>query len=151
MKQTAKVTAVYSDKAMVEVNRTSACSECGRNGNCFACKSIVTSAAQNDIGAVPGETVTVESSSARIVGYAAAVFVMPLAAGISCFYILSALIPDSGAELYILPTLLFAFIFAAVCIFLNRKVKKNPDITITAILHGEESKNDGEGINIDEI
>lgn len=144
MKQTAKVTAVDGDKTTVEVIRTSACSECVRSGGCFACKSIVTSAAQNDIGAVPGDTVTVESSSVRIVGYAAAVFVMPLAAGIFCFYILSSLIPDNGAVIYILPTLLFAFIFAAVCIFLNRKVKKNPDITITAILRGEESKNDGE-------
>lgn len=145
MKQTAKVKAVEGHKAMVEVNRTSACSECDRNGSCFACKSIVTSVAQNDIGAVPGDTVTVESSSTRIVGYAAAVFVMPLAAGIFCFYILSSLIPDNGAVIYILPTLLFAFIFGAVCIFLNRKVKKNPDITITAILCREESKNDGEG------
>lgn len=144
MKQTAKVTSVDGDKAMVEVIRTSACSECDRNGSCFACKSIVTSAAQNDIGAVSGDTVTVESSSVRIVGYAAAVFVMPIAAGIFCFYILSALIPDNSAAIYILPTLLFAFIFAAVCIFLNRKIKKNPDITITAILRGEESKNDGE-------
>ncbi|MHB1151012.1 MAG: SoxR reducing system RseC family protein [Eubacteriales bacterium] len=143
MKQTAKVTAVDGNKATVEVNRTSACSECGKNGSCFACKSIVTSEAKNEIGAVPGDTVTVESSSVRIVGYAAAVFVMPIAAGIFCFYILSSLVPENSAAIYILPTLLFAFIFAAVCVYLNRKVKKNPDITITAILH--ESKNDGEG------
>jgi positive regulator of sigma E activity len=145
MKQTAKVTAVDGNKATVEVNRTSACSQCGQNGSCFACKSIVTSAAKNDIGAVPGDTVTVESSSVRIVGYAAAVFVMPLAAGIFCFYFLSSLIPDSTALIYIIPTLLFAFVFAAVCIFLNKKVKKNPDITITEIQRGEESKYDGEG------
>ncbi len=145
MKQTAKVTAVDGNKATIEVNRTSACSECGKNGSCFACKSIVTSAAKNDIGAIPGDTVTVESSSVRIVGYAAAVFVMPIAAGIFCFYILGSLIPDNSAVIYILPTLLFAFIFAAVCIFLDRKEKKNPDITIIAILRSEESKNDGEG------
>jgi sigma-E factor negative regulatory protein RseC len=143
MKQTAKVTAVSGDKATVEVRRTSACSECMRRDNCFACKSIVTAAAQNDIGAKPGDIVTVESSSARILGYAAAVFVMPLAAGIFCFYILSVL--AAGALIYIIPVLLFVLVFAAVCLFLNRQEKKNPDITITAVIQFAYIKNDEEG------
>jgi sigma-E factor negative regulatory protein RseC len=145
MKQTAKVTAVSGDKATVEVRRTSACSECMRRDECFACKSIVTAAAQNDIGAKPGDIVTVESPSARILGYAAAVFVMPLAAGIFCFYILSALFTSGGALIYIIPTLLFVLVFAAVCLFLNRQEKKNPDITITAVIQRAYYKNDEEG------
>lgn len=145
MMQTAKVTAAEGDKATVEVRRTSACNECARRDDCFACKSIVTAVAQNDIGAKPGDTVTVESPSARILSYAAAVFVMPLAAGIFCFYILSAFFTEGGALIYIIPTLLFALVFAAVCVSLNRRVKKNPDITITAVMRRADNKTDEEG------
>jgi positive regulator of sigma E activity len=111
---------------------------------CFACKSIITTAAQNDIGAKTGDIVTVESPSARILGYAAAVFVMPLAAGIFCFYILS-LFTKGGAALYIISALLFALLFALVCIYLNRQVKKNPGIKITAVIRRADNKNDEEG------
>lgn len=144
MKQTAKIIAVNGGEAMVEVRRTSACSECARRNNCFACKSIITTAAQNDIGAKNGDIVTVETPSARILGYAAAVFVMPLAAGIFCFYILS-LFTKSGAALYIIPASLFALLFALVCIYLNRQVKKKPDIKITAVIRRADNKTDEEG------
>lgn len=150
MKQTAKVTTVNGNKATVEVGRTSACSGCAQNASCFACKKMVSTVAQNDIGAKTGDTVTVESSSARILGYTAAVFVLPLAAGLFCFYIMSALFPDQGALIYIIPTLIFALLFAAVCIVLDRRVKKDPDVTITEIIQNEENKNDREVENTDE-
>ena len=109
MKQTAKVMSSQGTTATVEVKRPSACSGCKRSGSCLACGKIVTETARNDIGALTGDTVTVESSSSRIIAYAAAVFVLPVAVGLALFYVLSALLPDGGAVIYLLPALLFVF------------------------------------------
>lgn len=139
MKQTAKITAVEGQRATVEVRRTSACSGCAQRGSCLACGKIVTATARNDADALPGDTVSVESSSSRIITYAAAIFVLPIAASLALFYILSALVPDRGVVIYTLPTLSFVFVFAVVCVFLERRIRKNPDIIITEILR--ENKN----------
>ncbi|MDD4772964.1 MAG: SoxR reducing system RseC family protein [Eubacteriales bacterium] len=144
MKQTAKVTSSQGATATVEVKRPSACAGCARSGSCLACGKIVTATARNDIGALPGDTVSVESSSSRIIAYAAAVFVLPIAAGLALFYILSALLPDGGAVIYTLSTLLFVFVFAAACIVLNRFIKRNPDITITEILREDNNSEQSE-------
>jgi len=139
MKQTAKVTAAESGYATVRVSRTSACAGCAGSGTCFACENIAEARAKNEAGAVPGDLVTVESSSARIVGYAAAVFVMPPAAGIFCFYIADSLFPGNSVLVHALPVMLFALLFAAACVFINRLIKKHPDITITEVLRSADN------------
>jgi positive regulator of sigma E activity len=145
MKQTAKVIRVNGGKATIEVRRESACSSCARREACFGCSdNIVTSEASNDAGSKPGDIVTVESSSARVLGYAAAVFVLPVTAGIFCFLILSGFL--TGLLLYLVPALLFASLFAAACVILEKKIKKYPDIRITAVV-GHTEPDDEEGKN----
>lgn len=144
MKQTAKVTAAGNGYATVRVSRTSACAGCAGSATCFACENIAEARAKNEAGAVPGDLVTVESSSARIVGYAAAVFVMPPAAGIFCFYLADSFFPENGVLVHALPVLLFAFLFAASCLFINRLIRKHPDITVTEVLRSAENDNGGE-------
>lgn len=83
MTQNAKVKKLTGDGwAEIEVHRVSACghdcSQCG--GGCAELTRTgpVTVIARNPLNARPGDRVVVESSSARILSYAAVVYLLPL-------------------------------------------------------------------------
>lgn len=85
MEQRGKVTAVEKDFATVELVRASACSSCHHKDSCGAgviagCSKTesVTVKANNLCGAVVGDSVVLKSDSAKTLGVAFCVFVLPL-------------------------------------------------------------------------
>ena len=81
MTQDAIVTKIVDDRmAVVTVERGSAC-----GGNCVSCgacsfKNIISTEAVNKISAAVGDRVVIESQSSSIIGAAALVYMVPLAA-----------------------------------------------------------------------
>lgn len=61
------------------MERRSACGgDCDSCGGCAAIRETVTVAAENPIGAVPGERVTVESDTRTVMGAALVVYLLPI-------------------------------------------------------------------------
>ena len=90
MVQTAKVTRVLADgRAEVAVKRQSACghdcSKCGGGCSELMVSSTVAVIAANPVRAMPGDMVTVESSTSRVLGAAVIVYLVPfrLSSGVS--------------------------------------------------------------------
>lgn len=84
MIQTAKVTKVLTDgRAEVAVRRQSACghdcSKCGGGCSEMMVNSTVAVIADNPVRAMPGDSVTVESSTRSILGAAIVVYLVPFA------------------------------------------------------------------------
>ena len=82
MVQTAKVTRVLADgRAEVAVKRQSACghdcSKCGGGCSELMVSSTVAVIAANPVRAMPGDMVTVESSTSRVLGAAVIVYLVP--------------------------------------------------------------------------
>ena len=82
MVQTAKVTKVLPDgRAEVSVRRQSACghdcSKCGGGCSEMMVSATVAVIADNPVRALPGDSVTVESSTGRILGAAVVVYLVP--------------------------------------------------------------------------
>ena len=86
MKTKATVISTEGEFALVEVARLSACEGCHKaeGGSCSVCSLTssgvkkTTVRAHNAIGALVGEKVVVESSSRRMLLYAAALFLLPI-------------------------------------------------------------------------
>ena len=82
MTQTATVKKLMGDKAEIEVKRVSACAhncaECGGGCSELTRTGPVMAVADNPLGARPGDTVLVESSTKRVLGFAAVVYLLPL-------------------------------------------------------------------------
>ncbi len=86
MKTNATVISTDGEFALVEVVRLSACEGCHKaeSGSCSVCSLTsggikkTTVRAQNTLGAAVGEKVVVESSSRRILLYAAVLFLLPI-------------------------------------------------------------------------
>lgn len=104
MTQNAVVTKSAGDGwAEIEVRRVSACGhDCARCGG--GCAELtrsgpVTVLARNPVGARPGDRVVVESSSRSILGFAAVVYLLPLALFFAGYFIASALGAGEGAAL----------------------------------------------------
>ena len=99
MNTVAKVVEIKGKYAVVETERKSACDGCHKNEDgqgCAMCRIFggntrVRSNAKNTAGAAVGDTVELESSSARMLFYALAVFIIPLIAGIAAYFIADAL------------------------------------------------------------
>ena len=81
--------------AVVETERKSACDGCHKNENgegCAMCKIFggsakISAKAKNGVGARVGDKVEIESSSGRMLGYAAFVFVLPLIFAIAAYFV----------------------------------------------------------------
>lgn len=81
MTQTAQVKQIFAGGiAEVAVTRQGACShDCSECGGCAtAVMATITARAQNRVGAKPGDMVVVETSSHRLLGTAALVYLMPM-------------------------------------------------------------------------
>ncbi len=142
MTQTAKVTKA-GETAVVEISRKSACEMChgGESSACAACgiftssKSAV-SRAQNPVGAKAGDIVEVESKESTILGFAALVFLLPIALPLIAFLLLSANMTTA------IITAVSVFLVTTVTVYFISKVyeRKKPVLVITKILKsgGEE-------------
>lgn len=84
MKQTAQVTRIVAPGYVeVRVRRTSACASAHNCGSCDHCSFMenapeIKVVAEDPCGAAVGDTVTVESASARVLGAAALLYIVPL-------------------------------------------------------------------------
>ena len=138
MRQVGIVREVNEKYAVVEVSRKSACEGCHANsdGNCSACVSFgkkeMLAKAENSVGAAVGDRVLLETDSATVIIYAAAIFLLPImiaaAAYVICSYIENSRAPYIGA------TVGFALTFLVSCFVLNRTASKRFDVRIIRVL-----------------
>lgn len=141
MTQTAKVTSRDGELATVELSRKSACEACHKGADgCKACMFLgddtVCAVARNTACAEVGDTVVVRASSKRIVGYAAAVFALPIVVAFAV-YALAGASPTTIATL--LAVLAFIAVFAIACFVLDRLIKKEPDLEISEVVTREDA------------
>ena len=141
MKTKATVVEIISpDIAVVSVERRAACDGCHKAADgkgCSVCtllgsKGEARARAKNTVGAAIGDTVEVESRTKRIMGYAALVFLLPVALAIVAYLIGTKLSLGEGASLLLaLAGLLLSFLL----IFFYSKlvVSRRLDIEIVAI------------------
>jgi sigma-E factor negative regulatory protein RseC len=98
MVQTAKVTRILDDgRAEVAVKRQSACahdcSQCGGGCSEMMVSPTVAVVAENPVHAMPGDTVTLESATGRVLRVAALVYLVPFV----LFFVLYLLVISLGA------------------------------------------------------
>ena len=95
MKMTGRVVELQGEDAVVETERISACEGCHKRQegqSCSVCSLMngnrkMQTRARNPIGAKVGDLVGVESETTRILGYAALVFLLPLALAAAGWFI----------------------------------------------------------------
>lgn len=139
MTRNAIVVETTPDYAVVEVTRESACAGCHNSDNCSICKIGLTdhaemrSKAANPLGAREGDTVQIETDSATILHYSAAVFLLPLALG-AAGYIIGYIADFDIMIRYIISLIGFAAAFVILKIFLEKRAAKRLDVRITQIV-----------------
>ena len=136
MTQTAKVI-TGGDVATVEISRKSACEMCHENGSsaCTACHIFTssrkaTAKAVNSAGADVGDIVEVDGKEQTIIGFAALVFVLPIALPVIAFLLFKS---DMTVAISVAAA---AFILSFIGVFFISKVyeRKKPVLTITKVL-----------------
>lgn len=130
MEQTVRVRAVL-DNGMAQVIRIreSACSgDCHKCAGCGAAQQIVVFEAVNAIGAIPGQTVTVRSSSGPVLAAAAVLYLMPVMM-FFLGYLLGTMLWQWGA---LVGGIAFAFGIALAAVY-DRKVVRKQKIEYTII------------------
>ena len=139
MTRNAIVVETTPDYAVVEVTRESACAGCHNSDNCSICKIGLTdhaemrSKAANPLGAREGDTVQIETDSATMLHYSAAVFLLPLALG-AAGYIIGYIADFDIMIRYIISLIGFAAAFVILKIFLEKRAAKRLDVRITQII-----------------
>ena len=103
MVQTAKVTRVLADgRAEVTVKRQSACghdcSKCGGGCSELMVSPTVAVIAANPVRAMPGDMVTVESSTSRVLGAAVIVYLVPFLLFFAGYFLCAAFRLSSGVS-----------------------------------------------------
>ena len=127
------------DYAVVEVTRESACAGCHNSESCTVCKLGLTdraemrSKAANPVGAQVGDTVQIETDSAMILRYSAAVFLLPLALG-AAGYIIGYVADLDLMIRYLISLIGFAAAFVILKIFLEKRAANRLDVRITQII-----------------
>ncbi len=143
MTQTAKVI-TGGENAVVEISRKSACEMCHEGGSsaCAACRIFTSSRkasarAKNGVGAEAGDIVEVESRETTILGFAALVFLLPVALPLIAYILFKA---NMTAAIIIAASI---FLVTSIAVYLVSKLyeKKAPVLTIKRIL-----KNNNEGV-----
>lgn len=145
-----KATVVSTDGAyaIVETDRKSACDGCHQQQDgtgCAMCamlgsKTRLQSRARNPLGAKPGDSVLLETPSARVLGYGALVFLAPL--GLALLgYLLGGLLPYGAAGQAAGALCGFAAAFAFLWFYSRRVIARRCDVTITRILPHDEERN----------
>lgn len=130
MEQTVRVRAVL-DNGMAQVIRIreSACSgDCHKCAGCGAAQQTVVFEAVNAIGAIPGQTVTVRSSSGPVLAAAAVLYLMPVMM-FFLGYLLGTMLWQWGA---LAGGIAFAFGIALAAVY-DRKVVRKQKIEYTII------------------
>lgn len=146
MRTQATVIKTENNLATVELHRKSACEGCHKAADgkgCSVCSllgsnSKFSALAENPVGALVGDRVEVETSTGRVLFYAAAVFVFPVLAAL-LFWALSGLFLSELHWQVAFAGIGFVVSFAAVWIYSERIRKNKRDIVIVAILSPEDN------------
>ncbi len=139
MRQIGIVKSLDGNRATISVSRKTACESCAAKsgeGGCSGCMTLATSrellaAADNTLGAKVGDRVVVETDSNIVIGYAAAVFLLPLLLGVAGYFV-GGLISTPAA--YIVSVVGFVAAFAFLYFGLNRRAEKRCDVKIVSII-----------------
>ncbi|MGM9606382.1 MAG: SoxR reducing system RseC family protein [Oscillospiraceae bacterium] len=128
MTQIATVKRLMGEKnAEVLVRRLSACGhDCASCGGCGPDSAAqVTAVAENELGARPGDTVRVESESGRVLGMAAALYLVPLVLLFVGYFVASGVFKlGEGASMAVgIACLVIGF---AANFMLDRRTRKRP-------------------------
>lgn len=143
MRQRAVVLETDGKIAKIAVSRATMCEGCHKNGGCGSGHCEITgllensgkfeSVAENRAGALAGDTVEVETDSNLVLGYAALVFIMPVAACLIFYAAAERIFGTEGAGLV---GAVIGFVLSFVlCVIIDRsRRRKTPDIKIVSVL-----------------
>ena len=139
MKSEGRVISTDGKYAVVATERRAACEGChkrGEDGTCSVCTLLggetrLDTRAFNRAGAVVGDTVELESSSGRMLGYAALVFILPCVIAIAAYAVTAHFI---SGELY--PSLAAGGGVAAAALYSKFAVGDRADVVITRVISG---------------
>lgn len=116
--------------ASISVPRKSACGhDCEECAGCGVTGAAVRAKAKNDIGAQPGQKVVVESSTKKLLGVVALVYLLPV-----IFFLLGYLLTEGLGETvrYLVAIGGFALAFIP-CIFYDRYARRHETLTYTIL------------------
>lgn len=142
MKQKALVKAAKENYAIVEVQRSSMCDGCSKQGcsghNCsagaiFGAAKKICAKAQNPLNALPGDIVMVETQEKNVLMDAALVFLMPLVASGIFYWVANQLFHMTTAA-YGAAAIGFILAFCLLGYLEHIRKVKVPDIVIVEIL-----------------
>ena len=140
MRQKARVIESHGRTATVAVSRRTMCEGCEKNGSCgshcdltgiIARDPSMKTEARNPIGAEAGDLVEVETDSSRVLGYAALVFLVPIAV-CALFYFLAVRWIGPGLPGVIGAAVGFLLTFAGIAVYDRSLRKRSPEIVIVA-------------------
>ena len=148
METKAIVCALDGEFALVEIHRRSACDGCHKQQDGHGCamcalmgeNTTMQARAYNPVGAKPGDRVLLATSSARVLGHAALVFLLPLGLAL-LFYFLGGLLPFGVIGQAISVACGFAGAFAFLWFYSRCMLADRCDVTITRILPHEQERN----------
>lgn len=132
MKQQARVERIADGgQAVISVRRKSACaSDCGSCHGCAHPEETIEVTAYNAAQAAPGDRVTVESSSAQVLGLAGLLYILPVVLLVAGYFAM-----PGGEGVKILGGFLGLCLGLGVCMAVSRRMKRRGAMTfcITAI------------------
>ena len=131
MTQIATVESVLDNGfAKISVPRKSACGhDCEQCAGCGVTGTAVSAKARNDVGAQPGQKVVVESSTRKLLGVVALVYMLPLV-GFLLGYFLSVGLAENVR--YIIAIAAAALCFLP-CVFYDRYARRHETLTYTIL------------------
>jgi positive regulator of sigma E activity len=135
MKNKAYVKEITCGKAILVIKRECACSKnesC--NVKCFTLQNeIIETIADNSIGVKAGDFVEVEAKNSAILMYSAVVFILPVFAGLTLYFIARIFIKNIVLP-YVISAAGFGLSIGFLYFFLNNIAKSRNDFKITKIL-----------------
>lgn len=131
MKQTAIVKEVTGDTAILLVKRQTMCDGCHKESGCGGCAQMLEVSVKNSLNASVGDTVTIQTPGATVIGVAALVFLLPLLLSFAAYGI-AAMLTDQTLyrTLAALATPALAYAVIAVAV---RKSKKTLTVEMVDI------------------
>ncbi|MCL2159548.1 MAG: SoxR reducing system RseC family protein [Oscillospiraceae bacterium] len=135
MKKKAYVKEASGDVAVLLIKRECACGRAGScEASCFSLQSeTIEAKTDNQIGAKAGDFVEVEGKTSAILAYSALVFLLPVFAGLSLYFVAASLV-ESLVLPYVVSAAGFLASVAFLYYFLNNIAKKRNDFKITRII-----------------
>ncbi len=138
----AYVKEVKGKYAVVETERRSACDGCHKNENgegCAMCRIFggntkITARAKNTAGAAIGDKVEIASSSARMLGYAMIVFLLPIVVAIAAYFVADLVWKNEGVA-GICAIGAFVACFSIIAVISKLFLSKRCDVEIVKIVN----------------